>query len=153
MAGAERVLTRARAGCVAALRLAIVQPSSPLNRHHTGTEHPGSPLERTGRAARGRRAKRSPSSGSSARPTSTTSRASGGGSESNALPPPNVSARAGLALALQPHLPHEVALAEWHALHAQDVVCGRGVEVEVGQRERQEKSIGRERHLEGAELE
>jgi len=22
---------------------------SPLNRHHTGTEHPGSPLERTGR--------------------------------------------------------------------------------------------------------
>src|SRR5262249_48219425 len=60
------------------------------------------------------------------------SRASGGGSESDALSPPIVSARAGSTLALQPHLPHEVALAKRHALHAQDVVRGRGVEVEVG---------------------
>src|SRR5262249_7981861 len=126
-------------------------------RRSTGTipapSTPGAPSNERAVAARGRRAKRSTSSGSSARPTSTTSRASGGGSESNALPPPNVSARAGLALALQPHLPHEVALAEWHALHAQDVVRGRRVEVEVAQRERQEESIGRERHLEVAELE
>src|SRR5262249_50285871 len=99
------------------------------------------------------RAKRSTSRGSSARPTSTTSRASGGGSESDALPPTIVSARAGSALALQPHLPHEVALAERHALHAQDVVRGRGVAVAGGQRERKEESLGREQHLEVAELE
>src|SRR5262249_36551535 len=55
--------------------------------------------------------------------------------------------------ALQPHRPHVVAFADRYALHAQDVVRRRGVEVEVRQRERQEESLGRERHLEVAYLE
>src|SRR5262249_57670428 len=56
-------------------------------------------------------------------------------------------------LAFQAHLPHVVALADRDALHPQDVVGRGGMEVEVWERERQEESLGRERHLEVAELE
>src|SRR5215475_748385 len=54
---------------------------------------------------------------------------------------------------LQPHPPHVVALADANALPAQDVVRGRGVKIEVGQRERQQEVFGREREAPLAELE
>ena len=37
-----------------------------------------------------------------------------------------------------------IALAERHAARAQDVVCGDGVEMEVGQREREDEGLRRE---------
>eukprot|EP01041_Mallomonas_annulata_P019384 gene19383-38696_t len=55
--------------------------------------------------------------------------------------------------ALQLQRAEEVALAERHAVGAQYVVGGRGVEVEVRQRERQQEALGGERHLRRAELE
>src|SRR5215208_5105575 len=53
---------------------------------------------------------------------------------------------------LQPQPPHIIALADRHAAGAQNVVGGRGVEMKVWQRERQQKSFGDERNFGVAKL-
>jgi hypothetical protein len=38
-----------------------------------------------------------------------------------------------------------IALSEWYTAHAQNVVCGDDVEIEVGERKRKDESLRRER--------
>src|SRR5579883_759077 len=49
-----------------------------------------------------------------------------------------------LGLPLRPQHAHEIALAQGHALHPQNVVSGRGMKIEVRQREGEQKILGRE---------
>jgi len=55
--------------------------------------------------------------------------------------------------ALHAELAQIVALAEGHTLVAQDVICGRGVEMQVGDGEAHEEALRRERHLHFTQLE